>query len=92
MLETNKEIDKHEKELLDDSICSLTNENVIFRTPAMANRRFINKLYSDKKNSTLKKSKKKNKEKNKIKNIKFKILIKKLCNFTLTLIVCSQSL
>lgn len=58
MLETNKEIDKHEKELFDESVCSsTTNENALFRTPAMANRRFISKLYSDKKNSTLKKSK-----------------------------------
>lgn len=56
MLETNKEIDKHEKELLDESVCSSASENPIFRTPAMANRRFINKLYSDKKNSTIKKS------------------------------------
>ncbi|RMZ99335.1 hypothetical protein BpHYR1_015389 [Brachionus plicatilis] len=56
MLETNKEIDKHEKELFDESICSSISENAVFRTPAMANRRLINKLYSDKKNSTIKKN------------------------------------
>ncbi|CAF0703833.1 unnamed protein product [Brachionus calyciflorus] len=55
--ETNKEIDKQQKELIDESTHSFNSDSSAFRTPsAVANRRFINKLYSEKKISTIKKN------------------------------------
>lgn len=52
--DTNKEIDKHEKDLIDDSLSSFSTESSVIKTPStnsLSNRRFLNKLYSEKKNS-----------------------------------------